>query len=231
MYFEGPWGPRTLCEVHINEVGRLGAFAEETITERRRPIVQEKCWKCEESLSEVDDLFCHGCPRAYHYKCGTGFIDTAINKWYCGNKCPLNFKGLGSPKANRYAKTFATYNNTTTNSNNIPMTPPPTPSPALAVTKKRRSRTEEIPDILLSFEPDAVVKRRATFEKIEVATPTFTPTVFPPQPFTGSVKTTECLNDAELLARHAKYECVEKEMRILKPDLLKTLFNNNSNSN
>jgi hypothetical protein len=92
--------------------------------------------------------------------------------------------------------------------------------------RKRRATADVSSQILVCFEPDAIVKKHIPDRK-EVFTPLYQLVSFPPGQCSLS-KHNECLLDEELLSRHARYEEVEKTMRLCRPQVLNTLFKGNA---
>ncbi|CAO3688840.1 unnamed protein product [Rhizopus stolonifer] len=102
----GPWGKRTLCNKHgcdykgyglASRLPRLdlSAFANESLQDRKRPIVQQFCVLCQSSKETQDDLlvFCDGgCSRAYHQRCYS-LVNTEED-WYCNSNCVENKQRL-----------------------------------------------------------------------------------------------------------------------------------------
>ncbi|KAJ1930414.1 hypothetical protein FBU59_006970 [Linderina macrospora] len=105
----GPWGKRTLCNKHgcdykgygfASKMPRLNLrnFAEETVEERLRPVLQTFCQVCQKDFSEHDNVLmhCDGCHRAYHQECHPeGIPDECVRfdkRWYCESTCIDNVR-------------------------------------------------------------------------------------------------------------------------------------------
>ena len=99
-----------------------------------------------------------------------------------------------------------------------PLTPPPTPARG----RKRRATADLVSEVLVCFEPDAVVRRPPSVKPI-VFIPNYKEITFPPRPIICT--TEEILQDQMLLTRHARYEEVEKTMRLCRPEVLRSLYN------
>ncbi|OBZ85852.1 hypothetical protein A0J61_06098 [Choanephora cucurbitarum] len=99
----GPWGKRTLCNKHgcdykgyglASRLPRLDLsdFVNESLKDRRRPVVQQYCIVCQSPglLPENELIPCQGgCSRAYHQRCHSDAIDSN-DSWYCKPQCRQN---------------------------------------------------------------------------------------------------------------------------------------------
>jgi hypothetical protein len=246
----GPWGQRTLCNKHGSSYHSKGTprldlskYEKESILDRMKPVLQESCSVCFDENDPVDSLVCcYGCPKAFHHKClPTQKSALDSSPWFCSTDCPRNFtrrsivsaspvkgnpqRALSEPTPTfgkrRFAKRFDVFA--------APPTPPTTPS---SVSKKRRATAADISSqVLVCFEPDAVVKKHIP-DRQEVFTPLYHLVTFPPQRCTTSklLDSEECLVDQELFIRHQRYEEVEKTMRLCRPEVLNSLFKGTNNS-
>lgn len=104
----GPWGKRTLCNKHGCDYKGYGfacklprldltAFANESIDERDRPILQDYCSTCQRKDSWKGNVLvrCEGCPKAFHQNCCVNTIldDTFVDSkeaYFCDNSCYEN---------------------------------------------------------------------------------------------------------------------------------------------
>ncbi|KAJ2092934.1 hypothetical protein IW138_000647 [Coemansia sp. RSA 986] len=103
----GPWGKRTLCNKHgcdykgygfASKMPRLNlkSFADETLDERTRPVLQTYCQICQQDYSESENVLthCDGCHRAYHQCCHPdGIADSDVrfdSRWFCEPSCRDN---------------------------------------------------------------------------------------------------------------------------------------------
>ncbi|KAJ2653414.1 hypothetical protein IWW40_000468 [Coemansia sp. RSA 1250] len=103
----GPWGKRTLCNKHgcdykgygfASKMPRLNlkSFADESLDERIRPVLQTFCQMCQQDFSHCDNILvhCDGCHRAYHQAChpdGIASADVSFDSpWYCELSCRDN---------------------------------------------------------------------------------------------------------------------------------------------
>ncbi|CAO3621232.1 unnamed protein product [Mucor fragilis] len=104
----GPWGKRTLCNKHGCDYKGYGfacklprldltAFANESIDERDRPILQDYCSTCQRKDSWKGNVLvrCDGCPKAFHQNCCVNTIlnDTFVDSneaYFCDNSCYEN---------------------------------------------------------------------------------------------------------------------------------------------
>jgi hypothetical protein len=246
----GPWGQRTLCNKHgcaYHGYGfskglprlDLSAYEQESLSDRRRPIVQETCTVCQQNLpGKQGHLFqCFGCPRAYHAECLPAFAvaqgDERDSGWFCSPECPQNYtlravitspvktqRTLSEPLPTlgkrRFAKQFDLMG--------CPPTPPPTPQ---TVTKKRRMTSDLMSEVMVCFDPDVVVKRNIP-DRTTVFTPLYQSIPLPIAQSLIKLTNEECLDDKDLLERHKRYEEVEKTMRLCRPEVLKTLYSSKS---
>ncbi|PJF17335.1 hypothetical protein PSACC_02814 [Paramicrosporidium saccamoebae] len=246
----GPWGQRTLCNKHgcsyhgfgiSTGLARLdlSLYEKETILDRMRPVLQENCSVCLEGSSPSESLVCcYACPKSYHHRClpvDRSVLSGDSKPWFCSSECPRNFTrrsiSVSSPVKERvqralsvptptlgkrkFAKRFDVFA--------APPTPPTTPP---SVSRKRRATADVSSQILVCFEPDAVVKKHIPDRK-EVFTPLHQLVTFPPLQC-SQTKVDECLMDEGMLDRHARYEEVEKTMRLCRPQVLNTLFKGNA---
>lgn len=251
LWRAGPWGPRTLCEEHGVLYGseapsrsfsaaELEKYCGESRLDRKRPIVQGACVDCKlPGKQELRKLFqCHSCPRAFHTACFPP--DSSSRKaltWYCSPECRLKLAGSQSssslslkartsrafsvPTPRRYSKRFDAAG----------ALPSPPPTPASCVGRKRRATTDLGNDVLVCFEPDAVIKRPQR-ERLPVFTPSYQRVSFPPVKLAALIRPfmvgEERLDDMALLQRHGRYEEVEKNMRLCRPDVLRSLYEGSS---
>ncbi|KAI8323042.1 hypothetical protein GQ54DRAFT_303604 [Martensiomyces pterosporus] len=105
----GPWGKRTLCNKHgcdykgygfASKMPRLNlkSFADESLEERIRPVLQTFCQVCQQDFSETDNILAHcdGCHRAYHQACHPDGIPGSEvkfdSRWYCEPSCLDNVR-------------------------------------------------------------------------------------------------------------------------------------------
>ncbi|KAG0165702.1 hypothetical protein DFQ28_008324 [Apophysomyces sp. BC1034] len=103
----GPWGKRTLCNKHGCDYKGYGfacklprldltGFADESIDDRDRPVLQLYCSTCQRQESHVDNVLvrCEGCPKAYHQKCChqelTNTFVASDEAWFCDAACREN---------------------------------------------------------------------------------------------------------------------------------------------
>ncbi|KAI7897852.1 uncharacterized protein BX663DRAFT_279461 [Cokeromyces recurvatus] len=105
----GPWGKRTLCNKHGCDYKGYGfacklprldltEFINESIHDRKRPVLQLYCSICQRKESWEGNVLvrCEGCPKAYHQKChhhhnklNDSFV--ASNEiWFCDATCAEN---------------------------------------------------------------------------------------------------------------------------------------------
>lgn len=248
----GPWGQRSLCNKHScayhgygfsKELPRLdlSKYDGETLEARKRPVLQEACSMCQRENEASNPLvYCHGCPKSFHLTCISGqlsALSTDGKPWYCSPSCQKNFtrrrvttltpikgrsqRALSEPTPTlgkrKFAKRFDLFG--------APPTPPSTPPSG---GRKRRTTTDMASEVLVCFEPDAVVKRTVP-DRREVFTPLYQLVSFPPpKPQHKATKGEGCLCDKDLLVVHSRYEEVEKTMRICRPEVLNTLFKGSS---
>jgi len=96
------------------------------------------------------------------------------------------------------------------------------------VKKVRRSRDHSVPDFLISIDHTALPKRvEETTAKPSVLIPEFKRIQRPPTAITPRTKSThqqEKMGDLAFEMRHARFEELEKHTRLLKPDVLKSLY-------
>ncbi|KAJ2158685.1 hypothetical protein GGF46_003581 [Coemansia sp. RSA 552] len=101
----GPWGKRTLCNKHgcdykgygfASKMPRLNLklFAEETLAERIRPVLQTFCQVCQQDTSAEGNVLaqCDGCHRSYHEKCHSEGVGEGTGRWYCEEGCRDNMR-------------------------------------------------------------------------------------------------------------------------------------------
>lgn len=243
----GPWGQRTLCNKHgcayhgygfSKGLARLdlSAYQHETDLDRKRPIVQGLCAVCHTATEP--EIACYGCPRAFHPACLPASLPRPASPhvpWFCTEECPKSYskrsvsvacvkdrpsdRVLAEPTPvaakRRFAKRF--------DSASHPPTPPPTPLSA----RKRRATSDGSYDVLVCFEPDTAANRPLPAKTL-VFTPSFRPVSLPvrggPHTSPTACLPLECLEEEGLLIRHSRYEEVEKTMRLLRPEVLRTLY-------
>ncbi|KAI8368228.1 uncharacterized protein BYT42DRAFT_585834 [Radiomyces spectabilis] len=103
----GPWGKRTLCNKHGCDYKGYGfacklprldltGFANESINERDRPVLQLYCSVChrEESWAHNVLVRCEGCPKAVHQKCAQTVLSDVFvagdEPYFCDSTCRDN---------------------------------------------------------------------------------------------------------------------------------------------
>lgn len=129
---------------------------------------------------------------------------------------------LAIPSKRRYAKQLEMM----TPPASAPMTPPPTPAPK---GRKRRATADLSSEVLVSFDADAVVKRPPLAKPV-VFTPSYREIDYPPlKPSALLTSVVEVLHDPVLITRHARYEEVEKTMRLCRPEVLRSLYSSSPN--
>lgn len=243
----GPWGQRTLCNKHgcayhgygfSKGLPRLDLFAfrNESISDRIRPVQQEICTKCQIQNSGRL-LYCYGCPRAYHAEClDDGLSTSKVDEferggfWFCSESCPQNYARrtvLSSPIKERSQRVTTSEGSPVVTQRRFakrleaPPTPPPTPS---FLGRKRRMASDMSSEIMVCFEPEAIIKKNLP-DRTLVFTPAYIQIPFPPrEEQLKKRKAIECLDDTQLLLRHARYEEVEKTMRLCRPEVLRSLY-------
>lgn len=92
------------------------------------------------------------------------------------------------------------------------------------VKKARRSRDHSVPDFLISIDHSALPKRIEAdlMSKKPVLTPEFKVVTRPGKPC--GTKPVEKMTELVFETRHARFEETEKHTRLLKPDILRSLF-------
>lgn len=130
---------------------------------------------------------------------------------------------LAIPSKRRYAKQLQMM---TSSISSAPMTPPPTPAPK---GRKRRATADMSSEVLVSFDADAVVKRPSLAKSV-VFTPSYREIGYPSlKPSSLATSVAEALHDPTLIVRHARYEEVEKTMRLCRPEVLRSLYSSSPN--
>ena len=221
----------------------IGAFRHESRGSRTHPIVQDFCCTCWNDLNDESiGVRCHGCSAAYHStpdcSCPEGALD-ASSHWYCSQACQENFRHrrvkVNFKSTDKLPYYIPVYTTDQVNSAlQIVSEHAPvfkirfnTTTIKLAEKRKRRKYRKHdysVLDRVVSFIPvrvDPSVHQHAQIFvpqwRVLSAEERCSPTSVSVEEFV------EDMSDDSLLQRHARYEEVEKNYRLLKPGILEKL--------